>query len=140
MPKFTTILLACLLMVPLTGFSASAASAKTLRDEPSIDGAMLGVAIAIEVSDKCSSIDARKLRGLNFLWGLKSKASKLGYSDDEIKAYIESDTEKSRMRRLGETYVRQAGLNPASTADLCTLGEREIAAQSLIGSLLRSRR
>lgn len=135
MYTFKTVILATLLTVPFAG----AASAKALRDEPSIDGPMLGVAIAIEISDQCSSIDARKLKGLNFLWGLKTAAKELGYSDDDIKAYVDSDAEKSRMRALGEAYVRNAGLNPTSGADLCTLGQQEIAAKSLIGSLLRNR-
>ncbi|RPE71094.1 hypothetical protein EDD53_0207 [Pacificibacter maritimus] len=118
---------------------AGTASAKSLRDEPTIDRPMLSVALAIEISDKCSSIEARKLKGLNYLWGLKSAASKLGYSDDEIKEYVESDAEKSRIRGLGEAYVRSKGLNPTSDADLCTLGEQEIASNTLTGSLLRSR-
>jgi hypothetical protein len=135
MYRFRSVILAALLIAPLAG----GANAKSLRDEPTIDGPMLNVAIAIEISDKCSSIDARKLKGLNFLWSLKTKAAGLGYSDDQIKAYVESDAEKSRIRALGEAYVRAAGLNPTSDADLCTLGQQEIAAKSLIGSLLRNR-
>lgn len=137
MYKLKTTLIAALLITPLVGIST--ASAKNLRDEPTIDGPMLKVAIAIEISDKCSSIDARNLKGLNYLWGLKTAAKKLGYSDDEIKEYVDSSAEKSRIRSLGEAYVRAAGLNPTSNADLCTLGEAEIAANSLIGSLLRKR-
>ncbi|MBU2935741.1 MULTISPECIES: DUF5333 domain-containing protein [Pacificibacter] len=137
MYKFKTVILATLLTIPFAGVGA--VSAKALRDEPSIDGPMLKVALAIEISDKCSSIEARKLKGLNFLWGLKTAAKKLGYSDDEIKAYVDSKAEKSRMRALGEAYVRDKGLNPTSAADLCRLGQQEIAANSLTGSLLRNR-
>jgi hypothetical protein len=135
MYRFKTVILAALLTIPFAG----AVSAKALRDEPSIDGPMLSVAIAIEISDKCPSIDARKLKGLNFLWGLKNAAKKLGYSDDEIKEYVDSKAEKARIRDLGEAYVRARGLNPTSDADLCALGQQEIAAKSLTGSLLRNR-
>jgi hypothetical protein len=136
MYTFKSVMLAAMIMVPLAG----AANAKSLRDEPTIDGPMLSVAIAIEVSDKCPSIDARKIKGLNYLWGLKSAAKKLGYSDAQIKAYVESDAEKARMRKLGESYVRSKGLNPASVADLCTLGSNEIVANTLTGSFLRIRK
>lgn len=136
MYTFKSVMLAAMIMAPLAG----AASAKSLRDEPTIDGPMLSVAIAIEVSDKCPSIDARKIKGLNYLWGLKSAAKKLGYSDAQIKAYVESDAEKARMRKLGESYVRSKGLNPASVADLCTLGSNEIVANTLTGSFLRIRK
>ena len=137
MYTFKTTLLAALLIPTFAGISA--ASAKNLRDEPTIDGPMLKVAIAIEISDKCSSIEARKLKGLNYLWGLKTAAKDLGYSDAEIKAYVESSAEKSRIRALGEAYVRAKGLNPTSDVDLCTLGTQEIAANTLTGSLLRER-
>lgn len=136
MYTFKSVMLAAMIMAPLAG----AANAKSLRDEPTIDGPMLSVAIAIEVSDKCPSIDARKIKGLNYLWGLKSAAKKLGYSDAQIKAYVESDAEKARMRKLGESYVRSKGLNPASVADLCTLGSNEIVANTLTGSFLRIRK
>ena len=133
MYKFKSVILATLLTLPLAG----AVSANALRDEPTIDGPMLSVALAIEISDKCPSIDARKLKGLNYLWGLKTAAKKLGYSDADIKAYIDNRTKKTRIRKLGEAYVRSKGLNPASTSDLCTLGANEIVANTLTGSFLR---
>ena len=90
MPHIKTLVVSALI---LNAFAGSV-SAKALRDEPSIDDNMLKVAIAIEISDKCSNIAARKLKGLNYLWSLKSKAADLGYSDDEIRAYVESKSEK----------------------------------------------
>ncbi|SLN30612.1 hypothetical protein AQS8620_00966 [Aquimixticola soesokkakensis] len=110
-----------------------------LRDQARIDNSMLQVAIAYEVSEKCDSIDARKLKGLNYLWTLRGVASDLGYSDAQIKAYVESKAEKARIRKLGEAYVASKGLDPKVSADLCTLGTQEIASQSLIGSLLRAK-
>lgn len=136
MYKFKSAVIAALLMTSVAG----TASAKSLRDEPTIDRPMLSVAMAIEISDKCPSISARTLKGLNYLWGLKSAAKRLGYTDAEIKSYIDSDAEKARMRKLGEQYMRSKGLNPASVADLCTLGSNEIVANTLTGSFLRIRK
>lgn len=119
---------------------AGAASAKpALRDVQEIDGKMLQVGLALEISKKCASIDARKLKGLNILWGIKKRANALGYSDDEIDAYRKSDAEKARLKAKGAAYVKSKGLDPNSAADLCTLGKSEIAAGSLIGSLLRAK-
>ncbi|MEN8831384.1 MAG: DUF5333 domain-containing protein [Pacificibacter sp.] len=136
MYKFKSAVIAALVMNTV----AATASAKSLRDEPTIDRPMLSVAMAIEISDKCPSISARTLKGLNYLWGLKSAAKRLGYSDAEIKSYVESDAEKARMRDLGEAYMRSKGLDPASVADLCTLGSNEIVANTLTGSFLRIRK
>ncbi len=129
-----------MIMAALTGLALAApVSAKTpLRDVPAIDGQMLNVALALEISEKCGEIGARKLKGMNFLWSLKRKANDLGYSDDEINAYRKSPAEKARIRKLGEAYVKSKGLDPKNAADLCTLGRAEIAAGSVIGSLLRA--
>lgn len=116
------------------------ASAKTpLRDVKVIDDNMLQVALALEISEKCGEIDARKLKGLNFLWSLKKRANALGYSDDEINAYRKSEAEKARIRARGETYVKSKGFNPKDAGDLCKLGHAEIARGSQIGTLLKAK-
>ena len=120
--------------------AASMASAKApLRDVKVIDDNMLYVALALEVSEKCGEIEARKLKGLNYLWSLKRKANSLGYSDDEINAYRKSETEKARIRARGENYVKSKGLNPKDSGDLCKFGHAEIARNSRIGSLLKAK-
>lgn len=115
-----------------------AASAKTpLRDVPEIDNPMFSVAMAIEISDKCATIQPRTLKGLNFLMGLASKAKSMGYSKTEIDTYRKSEAEKARMRERGEAYMRDKGLDPTSSDDLCKLGQMEMAQGSQIGSFLR---
>jgi hypothetical protein len=125
-------LLALMLAVP-----AGAAGKAPLRDVPQIDDKMLWVAIAIEIGDRCESIAPRTARGLNYLWRVRNEARQLGYTDAEIKAYVDSDAEKARMRGRGEDYVRAHGLNPELDADLCKLGQAEIAKGSQIGAFLR---
>jgi hypothetical protein len=116
---------------------AIAAGKPNLRDLPEIDDSMLWVALAIEISDRCPTIEARTMRGLNYLWSIRSRAQALGYSTSEIKTYVDSDAEKARMRARGEAYVRAQGLNPTKVADLCKLGQAEIAKGSQIGAFLR---
>lgn len=127
------------LLMALSPIAGSATAKPHLRDVAEIDHNMLWVALAIEVSDKCDEIKPRTLKGLAFLNTLKSRAKKLGYSNDEIKAYVNSAAEKARIRTLGEAYVKSKGLNPADAGDLCTLGHAEIAARSQIGVLLKAK-
>lgn len=116
------------------------ANAKTpLRDVPEIDDALLWVALAIDISDKCDEILPRKLKGLTVLYGLKRRALALGYTDAEIDAYVGNPDEKARMRKRGERYVRSRGLDPSNPAALCKIGHVEIDRSSAIGILLRAR-
>lgn len=121
------------------GLGSIAAAKTPLREVREIDDKMLWVALALEISDRCEVIAPRTLRGLGYLWDLKSEASKLGYSDEEIRAYVRSDAEKARMRQRGEAYVRAKGLDPESDADLCTLGRQEMEKGSQIGAFLKEK-
>jgi len=119
--------------------AVAASDRAPLRDVPEIDDAMLWVALAIEISNKCDQINPRTLKGIATLYGLKSRARTLGYSSAEIDAYAKSPDEKARMRKRGERYVRARGLDPSSPAALCALGRTEINRSSKIGVLLRAK-
>lgn len=137
MIRFGTKTLIAASVALLMTLPAMAAGKPNLRDLPEIDDSMLWVALAIEISDRCPTIEPRTLRGLNYLWSIRSRAQALGYSTSEIKDYVDSDAEKARMRARGEAYVRTHGLNPKKDADLCKLGQAEIAKGSQIGAFLR---
>ncbi|WP_417247959.1 DUF5333 domain-containing protein [Celeribacter sp.] len=117
----------------------NANSLPPLSEVPEIDDNMLAVAMAIEISDECPTIAPRKLKGLNFLWSLKTRAAEMGYSDDEIRAYVESDEEKDRIRNVAFDYARAQGVDPTTAQGLCDLGMMEIAKGSVTGSLLRAK-
>lgn len=128
------------LLVALTlATGAPALALPPLNQVKEIDRPMLSVAMAIEISDKCPTIAARTLKGLNYLWSLKKKASDMGYSDDEIKAYIDSDAEKTRIRKLAEDYAAGLGFDATTTEGLCALGQHEMAQATLTGSFLREK-
>jgi hypothetical protein len=116
-----------------------AADRPPLSEVQEIDGALLAVAIANEVRERCDDIEPRMIRAWSTLNGLKAKAKALGYSEDEIEDYVTSKAEKARMRRLGEVYVRQHGADPDVTADLCAFGRAEIARSTAVGRLLREK-
>lgn len=127
------------LLLSFALISGTAASAKPLlRDVREIDDAMLWVAMAIEISDKCDEIEPRTFKGLSVLYALKRRAQKLGYTSAEIKAYVKSPDEKARMRKRGEKYVKSRGLEPSDPAALCSLGHAEINRSSAIGVLLEA--
>lgn len=136
----TTTTAVTLAIASAVGLNAGAAMARPpLSEVKEIDTDMLWVALAIEISDTCGDIAPRTLKGLATLNSLRSRASALGYSSQEIKAYVQSDVEKARIRSLGEAYVKSKGLNPADSGDLCALGFAEIDRNSQIGVLLKAK-
>lgn len=111
----------------------------SLRDVPEIENGLFAVALADEVRDNCDGISARIVKALGVLRGLKAQANALGYSDDEIRNYIESDAEKTRMRKKGKAYLRQNGVSYTKPETFCAFGRKEIAKGSAIGVLLKTR-
>lgn len=122
--------------------AAPALAAETrphLRDVPEIENTLFVVALANEVSRKCDTINGRRLKGYKILFDLRSRANRMGYSDAEIRAYVESDTEKARMRAKGEKYLESKGVDIDKPETYCAFGRAEIAKSSAIGALLRAR-
>ncbi|MFC3615742.1 DUF5333 domain-containing protein [Lutimaribacter marinistellae] len=109
-----------------------------LSEVPEIDDALYYIAVAKEIDDYCDRIDGRRLKALGVIWNLKSKANDMGYSDDEIRAYIDSDVEKARMRARGEAYLAANGVSYEKPESFCALGRAEIDRNSAIGVYLRA--
>jgi hypothetical protein len=113
-------------------------SAQTpLRDVAHVRDGILHVGMAHEISEKCSSISPRIFRGLGFLRSLERHARDLGYTEEEIDAYINDEAEKDRLEAIGRQALAEMGVVEGDEATWCAVGRAEIAASSRIGWLLR---
>jgi len=136
MKLLKTILLATSLTVILP---LGATAKPSMRDIPEIENIIFAAALGHEVSEKCPTIKARRLKALGMAWKLRSRANDLGYTDAEIRAYVESDTEKARMRAKGEAYLKANGVDYNNIESFCVFGHAEIAKSSAVGALLRAK-
>lgn len=117
----------------------AAQSRPPLSEVAEIEDTLFVVALANEVGRKCETISGRRLKGYNMLFKLRGRANDLGYTDAEIRAYVESDAEKARMRAKGESYLKSRGVKLDTPETFCAFGRAEIAKSSAIGALLRAR-
>ena len=131
--------LSCVVIALSLVLPVSAIAKPSLRDVPEIENIIFVAALAHEVSGRCVSIKARKIKALGMAWKLKTRANNLGYSDSEIRAYVESDSEKARMRAKGQKYLKANGVNYGDPASFCTFGHAEISKSSAVGALLRAK-
>ena len=119
---------------------ATEASTKPpMREVPEIADGVFVIVVANEIRRHCDDINGRLMKGIGEIRRLRARANALGYSDDEIRAVLDSDGEKERMRDRGRRYMAQKGLDYDKPGDLCRLGRLEIRNQSAIGALLRAR-
>ncbi|WP_208351258.1 DUF5333 domain-containing protein [Pseudaestuariivita rosea] len=111
----------------------------SLRDNTRVNNELLAAAVGDEIRKNCSSIAARFWYVLNRARQLEQYAMAQGFTKQEIEDYVESDVERDRMKALRDRYLAQNGVTKGDEASYCRLGEKEIADNTLIGSLLRKR-
>ena len=125
-------------MMLILCMTAGAASAKPhLRNVREIDGLLVQVRVADKIRKKCDRISGRMLKANGLVYGLKSKARKMGYSRGEIDAYINSDADHDRQRGLRDEYMFARGVQKGVPETYCALGKVEIEKGGQIGALLR---
>ncbi|MGX9349942.1 DUF5333 domain-containing protein [Shimia sp. W99] len=135
MTRFATAIVIATAIATSAGF----ASAKPpLREVREIDDKIYYGLVAYVLAEECDSLSARKLKGINDLWTLGRRARELGYSDEEIKAYIRSKDEKARMRARGDAWLKSKGVSLDDQEAVCALGRAEIERNSAIGVYLRA--
>lgn len=118
-------------------FATSAQARPPLAQVNEISEGLIAVGMALELSKKCPSVEARTLRGAFRLNGLRVRARELGYSKAEIDAYVGDKTEKARLERVARDRLAALGAEPGNVAGHCTVARQQIAARTAIGTLLK---
>ena len=121
-----------------SALTATAQDLLPLNKEKQINSSLLSAAIGAIIQDKCTTISPRLLLAIWKAKSLQRYALNIGYTQEEIEAFVNSKVEKRRMRRAANSYLRANGVVKNEEATYCAAGRAEIAAGSLTGKLLRS--
>lgn len=124
---------AALISLTMMATTASANPSDVAR----VTEGLIAVGMALELSEKCGFVGARKIRGLNFLFGLKSHLQDLGYSNREIDDYIDNRTEKDRLEAIARERLYSLGVRTDDPSSYCAVAQAQIAQGTLAGSFLR---
>ncbi|MFV2002198.1 MAG: DUF5333 domain-containing protein [Paracoccaceae bacterium] len=127
------------LIIALSAAPAPAQSLPPLSQEKFINDSLISAAIGELIRRDCSTISAREFRAITKGWALIRYALDLGYSRDEIKAFVDSKTEQNRVEAAAVEYLHANDVVKGNEQSYCKLGRSEIARGTLTGYLLRSR-
>jgi hypothetical protein len=111
-----------------------------INENPEIRSKLLQGFIGDAIADNCPTIEARTLRALGELNALRDYALEQGYEADVVREFVRSDTEKAKFKAEAAEWLKAKGAEPGNAEAYCTVGEEEIAKNSLIGYLLRSKK
>ena len=98
---------------------------------------LLQISVASKISEECTSIEARKIKGLFALLQIKSVAKELGYTDNEINEFVSSEENKKKLKNETNVYLLDNGVDLNNVKTVCLFGQSEIDRETTIGSLLR---
>lgn len=108
-----------------------------LKDVAHIREGLIAAGMAIEIDTYCDTVTVRLFRGLSFLNGLKKHASDLGYTDQQIDAYINDSVEKTRLEGIARARLADLGAVVGQNQTYCQVGRGQIAQNTTLGWLLR---
>lgn len=105
-------------------------------DDPAIAEGLIDVAIAYELGRACGPVDARRLQGIGVLLGLQARARSLGFSQDEVDAYVDDEAERARLESVARDRLAGLGATPGDEASHCAVARAEIDKGTPVGRLL----
>ena len=132
-----TPILALAILCGTIGFAGNLSAQTALRDVTRVTEGIIAVGMAIELSDKCSTLSPRRLRGINFLRNLENHAKDLGFSQSQIDEFINNKDEERRLEAIARGRLADLGVVVGQESTYCTVGRAQIAQGTQTGRLLR---
>lgn len=134
--------LAARLLLPVavaaTVIAGSAAMAlQPLGQNSYVTDRLVAARVADRIRKTCPDrIGARLLYAFSQAYALRNWAIGQGYPAAEVDRFIKDKTEKQKIYAAAEDYLAAHGAKGSDVEGFCTLGQKEIAAKSIAGSLI----
>ena len=126
--------------IALTLAATPALALVPINEEPVITEKLLQGFIGDAIADNCPTMEARTFRALGELNALRDYALKQGYEAKVVRDFVTSKDEKTKFKAKAAEWLKERGAEPGKPEAYCAIGEAEIAKESLIGYLLRSKK
>lgn len=112
-------------------------AARSPGDVAEVRNGLLAVAAGNMIQENCSDISPRMIRVFTLRNQLIAAARAAGFSDDEIRTFVDDRVARKNFEVEATAYLVQRGLNTAEPASYCAVGAEEIEVGSAVGRLLR---
>ncbi len=123
----------------LAGLMATAVGASALEplgENKYVIDRLFAARVADRIRKTCPTIGARLFYAYGEARELKRWAERQGYSREQIDSFLKDKAEKRKIYARAEQYLAAHGAVEGKIDGFCALGYKEIAANSLAGSLI----
>ena len=124
-------------LVAMAGAALAAVDYSKMRADRRVQSELLAASMAYLIDKECASIRPRKLTVLTYALSLKRYAKSLGYTGDEVDAYVADRDEQARFREMAEARLIEKGADPDEPESYCAVGRAEIEKRTYLGSMLK---
>ena len=125
-----------LVLVGILAAAASASALEAISENRYVTDRLVAARVADRIRKTCPMIGARIFRAFQQAYALKGWAEGQGYSSAEIDRFLKDRTEKRKIYDRAEEYLAARGATSGNVDGFCALGMQEIAAKSIVGSLI----
>lgn len=125
-----------LVLGTLIATGAGASAREPLRENSYVTERLVAARVADRIRKTCPEIGARLIHAFSEAHALKAWAEKQGYTAEEIDRFLKDKAEKRTIYARAEAYLAAKGATPGNVQGFCDLGRKEIAAHSIVGSLI----
>jgi len=111
-----------------------------LRGNADVYNGLFTAALIKHIVDSCPDLQGpNRLQRVTFFMGLYNRARGMGFTRDQIEAFVDDETEQERLKGVVDGFLTQAGVDPSNTQAVCTYARAEMADRSALGRRLRER-
>ncbi|MFU8897297.1 DUF5333 domain-containing protein [Roseinatronobacter thiooxidans] len=112
----------------------------TLRNTPEIYNGLFTAALIKHVVDTCPAVSPPgRLSRVTYFLSLYNRARNLGFSREQIEAFVEDKQEQARLEGIVKAHLQREGVTPDDESSVCAFARAQIAERSALGRQLRER-
>ncbi len=115
----------------------SLARAQNLSQDAHVTQMLVAAQVGDILRNTCPAVSARMFVVLSEMVSLERHAKSKGNDDATIRAFLDSPTEKARIRALADAYLAKAGAQAGNVDSYCAAARAEVAAGTVAGGLIR---
>lgn len=130
--------LVALIVASLATSAVAAQTPPPINEEPHIHKTLFAAAVGALILQSCSTVFPRYLRIKTKIDELEAYAHDMGYTDEDIRGFLDDKDEQKKMRRAANRYLRKHGVVKGNPETYCALGRAEIANKTLTGQVIWS--
>ena len=98
-----------------------------LNEDPVLENGLRVMAQGYWIRKNCDEVSLRVFKSWGLVNSLKSRGRSLGYSDDELRAYLDNKNEQKRVEELARAEMRSFGLDFDNPKTFCKVAKMKVS-------------